>query len=129
MEITWAHIAWGIGLFLGWNGFLVGIIRFFIAREIKGFEAKLDAAEKRASDAAKTASEAKAAISSAVSDLRVEVSKRDTCSQHGRMEDNDRELFQTLRTLHGDIGTLVGEIKGLRNSMDLVNQHLLNGGK
>ena len=133
MTITWAQFIWAVGLFLIWNGFLVGIIKVLISREVKGFQTRLEAAEKLASTAnsavATAAADQKQALSETAAALRIDIERKTVCSQHQRMEDNDKEVFQTLRQLHGDIGTLVGEIKGLRNSMDMVNQHLLNGGK
>ncbi len=133
MTITWAQFIWAVGLFLAWNGFLVTIIKVLISREVKGFQSRLEAAEKTASGAEKAvtavAADQKQALSATAADLRLEIERKNVCGQHQRMEDNDKEVFQILRQLHGDIGTLVGEIKGLRNSMDVVNQHLLNGGK
>ncbi|QOX79807.1 hypothetical protein FY034_12990 [Trichlorobacter lovleyi] len=133
MTITWAQFIWAVGLFLVWNGFLVTIIKILISREVKGFQSRLEAAEKTASSAEKAIATAtadqKQALSTTAADLRLEIERKNVCGQHQRMEDNDKEVFQILRQLHGDIGTLVGEIKGLRNSMDIVNQHLLTGGK
>lgn len=71
----------------------------------------------------------KQALTESIAALRYEFSQRGLCSQHQRMEENDREVFQTLRQLHGDIREMVGGMTALKNSIELVNQHLLNGGK
>ena len=51
------------------------------------------------------------------------------CSNHGRMEKNDVKLFERLDTLHGDMKEMSGGVKGLSATLDLINQHLINGGK
>ena len=62
--------------------------------------------------------------------VRKELDKRPAvCTNHQRMESNDKDLFVRLDSLHGDIRELVGGVKGLTNSLELINQHLLNGGK
>lgn len=102
--------------------------------------ASLSGAGKKADDAAKALMEMKQALNQslaglknsmtkAIADLRVEFDRKDTCGNHKRMEDHDTEIFQTLRQLHKDLGELVGEVKGMARGLDLVNEHLLNGGK
>jgi len=68
-------------------------------------------------------------------DLGEKISAADTkasnpvCANHIRMEKNDVELFQNLRNMHGDIRGLSEGVKALTNSMALVTEHLINGGR
>lgn len=61
--------------------------------------------------------------------METKIAALPVCGNHQRMEDNDTRLFQRLDSLHGDIRELVGGVKGLTNSLELINQHLLTGGK
>lgn len=140
MTITWGQFVWAAGLFLLWNGFLVGIIKILISREVKGFEKRLEAAEKKATEAdqgnveTKQAIDAataawKQALTEALGTLRLEFTNKAICGNHARMEGNDKELFQTIRQLHGDVRELLGGVKALTNSVELLNTHHLNGGR
>lgn len=129
MQITWAQFVWAAGLFLLWNGFLVGVIRVLISREVKSFEQRLADAETKAVKAAGSAAEAKQYISEEFSKLRLELASRTGCSNHQRIEDNDEKLFERFDQLHGDIRELVGGVKALANSVELLNTHHLNGGR
>lgn len=133
MTITWAQFIWAVGLFLIWNGFLVGIIKVLISREVKGFQSRLEAAEKTAAGAKEAVSAAvadqKQALTEVLGTLRLEFTNKAICGNHARMEGNDKELFQTIRQLHGDVRELLGGVKALTNSVELLNTHHLNGGK
>lgn len=129
MTITWAQFIWGFALLMAWTGLLLGAIKYLLNRQIATFEAKLKEADEKASRALSGLSEQEKALSDNVSTLRIEIERKTVCSQHARMEENDTSLFKRLDHLHGDIRELVGGVKGLANSLDLVNQHLLNGGR
>jgi ABC-type transporter Mla subunit MlaD len=140
MTVTWSMIAWGIGLLFTWTGILLGAIKYLLNRQISAFEAKLAEADAKANKAlaelsghkqtiASNLSEHKQALAGELTALRIEFERKAVCGNHSRMEDNDKRLFQRLDQLHGDIRELVGGVKGLANSLELVNQHLLSGGK
>lgn len=57
------------------------------------------------------------------------VDRMPVCDNHSRMETNDTKLFERLDTLHGDIQKMSGGVERLTRSLDLVNEHLLNGRK
>lgn len=133
MTITWAQFIWAVGLFLIWNGFLVGIIKVLISREVKGFQARLEAAEKTATAAEKAVAAAvadqKQSMTEMLGTLRLEFTNKAVCGNHQRMEGNDEKLFGRLDQLHGDVRELLGGVKALANSVELLNTHHLNGGK
>ena len=140
MTVTWSMIVWAIGIGLAWTGVLLGAIKYLLNRQISAFETKLSEADAKASQALTDLSGHKQAFVSSLSDqrqtitnelasLRIEFERKSICGNHARMEDNDTRVFQRLDQLHGDIRELVGGVKGLANSLELVNQHLLNGGK
>ena len=47
LTLSWQQIMWVTGIFLtcfiAWNGFLVAIIKWLVAREISGFDKRIDA--------------------------------------------------------------------------------------
>lgn len=51
VPINWQAVAWLTGLALAWTGFLVGIIRWLLGREIKSLEERLAAASAAAKEA------------------------------------------------------------------------------
>ena len=61
--------------------------------------------------------------------IKVAMESPGVCSNHGRMEKNDVKLFERLDTLHGDMREMSGGVKGLSATLDLINQHLINGGR
>jgi predicted nuclease with TOPRIM domain len=61
--------------------------------------------------------------------IGAEIRNTPLCSNHQRMEQNDSKLFERLDVLHGDVREMVGGIKGLTNSLEIINQHLLISGK
>ncbi len=129
MTITFSMIAWVLGILAAWTGMLLGAIKYLLNRQIAAFEAKVADADAKAGKALSSLSEYKQTVSGDMANLRLEFERKAVCGNHPRMEDNDVRLFQRLDQLHGDIRELVGGVKGLANSLELVNQHLLNGGK
>jgi hypothetical protein len=129
MTITLPMIAWALGIMGAWTGILLGAIKYLLNRQIAAFEAKVAEADAKAGKALSALSEHKQIVTSSIADLRLEFDRKSVCSNHQRMEKNDGKLFERLDNLHGDIRELVGGVKGLTNSLELVNQHLLSGGK
>jgi hypothetical protein len=140
MTVTWSMIAWAIGILFTWTGVLLGAIKYLLNRQIAAFETKLTEADAKAAQALADLSGHKSTVAADLSNqrltlaaemtsLRIEFERKATCGNHLRMEDNDTRLFGRLDQLHGDIRELVGGVKGLANSLELVNQHLLSGGK
>lgn len=41
VELDWQKFVWGIGLMLGWTGFLVGMLRQLVARNVGEFEERI----------------------------------------------------------------------------------------
>ncbi len=68
-------------------------------------------------------------LESGVEKIELKIETMPVCSNHARMETNDEKLFKRLDQLHGDVRELCGGVKGLANQLELVNEHLLNGGK
>ena len=90
---------------------------------------KIAEADSKATKAMESLTTHKEAIAKELETIRIESSQKSLCGNHQRMEDNDTRLFRRLDQLHGDIRELCGGVKGLAKSMEVVNQHLLNGGK
>lgn len=97
---------------------------------------KIDTADSKASGALRLVEEVtkaltdfKLSLAKDMETMRLDFSQKSLCGNHQRMENNDEKLFNRLDSLHGDIRELCGGVKGLTNSLELVNQHLLNGGK
>ena len=129
MTITFSMVAWGLGILATWTGMLLGAIKYLLNRQIAAFEAKVEAAGATAGKALAGLSEHRQAMAGELADLRVQFERKLVCGNHQRMEDNDAKLFERLDRLHGDIRELCGGVRGLTNSMELVNQHLMNGGR
>ena len=62
-------------------------------------------------------------------EIKAAMKSPSVCSNHERMEKNDVKLFERLDKLHGDMKEMVGGVKGLAATLDLINQHLINGRK
>ncbi len=129
MTITFQMFAWAIGLFFAWNGLLLSAIRWLISREVSRFETKLSEADGKAATALDSVAKAKQIAADEMAAIRLEFAHKVTCNNHQRMEENDKNISKRLDELHGDIRELCGGVKALTNSMDLVNQHLISGGK
>ena len=136
MTITWPMFLWGFGILGAWTTFLLGIIKFLMTRQLTAFIAKQAETDKKATEANIKAADAhielanqKQAFARELAAMKFEFSQKSICGNHQRMEANDKDLFVRLDSLHGDIRELVGGVKGLTNSLELINQHLLNGGK
>lgn len=129
VTITFAMVAWAIGLGLAWTAFLLGAIKWLLNRQITALDAKLTEADKKATKAATDLAAHEKVVADNLANMRLEFSQKNICQNHTRMEANDKDLFVRLDSLHGDIRELVGGVKSLTNSIDLINQHLLNGGK
>jgi len=132
-------IATAIALLGGWTGFLIGAIRWLLNRQITALDARLASAERKAGEAVVSVTthkqtvsdllaQQKEAASNSLAALELKFSQRSVCANHQRMEENDKDLFKRLDSLHGDIRELVGVVTGLANSVELVNEHLLNAG-
>ena len=63
VTITWAGVALIITLFTAWTGFLFGVIRWFINREVANLDARMKAEEEISTDAKRIAREAETALS------------------------------------------------------------------
>lgn len=136
MMITWPMFLWGFGILVAWTTFLLGIIKYLLTRQLTAFvaeqakaDAKATAADEKAAKALANLTKHKEAMTKVVAELRIEFDRKSICGNHGRMEDNDKRLFGRLDQLHGDIRELVGGVKALTKSMEVINQHLLDGGK
>ena len=129
MTITWSMVAWAAGILGAWTGLLLGIINYLLKRQIAAFETKLSEADAKAEKANKSLADHKQSITNELATLRIEFNQKSLCGNHQRMEDNDTRLFKRLDQLHGDIRELVGGVNGLAKSLEMVNEHLLNGGK
>lgn len=140
MTITWPMFVWGFGILLAWTTFLLTIIKFLLTRQLNSFVVKQAETDAKAADALEQLAKHKMAAATELANyqktaamdlaaLKLEFSQKSTCGNHQRMENNDKDLFVRLDSLHGDIRELVGGVKGLTNSLELINQHLLNGGK
>ena len=90
---------------------------------------KIADADSKATQALQAIIDHKTAVAKDIETLRLESSQKLQCNNHQRMESNDEKLFGRLDSLHGDIRELCGGVKGLTKSLEVVNQHLLNGGK
>lgn len=56
--------------------------------------------------------------------------QRPACDNHGRMENNDKRLFQRIDEIHGDVREIKGNLDGVKHLSALINEFLLNqGGK
>lgn len=56
--------------------------------------------------------------------------QRPSCDNHGRMESNDKRLFERLDAVHGDVREIKGNLEGVKHLSALINEFLLNqGGK
>lgn len=151
MTITWGMFIWGFGILVAWTTFLLGIIKILLGRQLNSFVTKQAETDAKAVDALKQLEKYKLAAAAELSDyqkasaaelanyqkaaamdlaaLKLEFSQKSTCGNHQRMERNDEKLFERLDQLHGDISKLVGGVEGLSNSLRLVNEHLISGGK
>jgi hypothetical protein len=107
-----------VSLLIGWTAFLLGAIKWLLNRQLIGIETRVEASEKKTAE-----------LTTAQTTMRLEFSQKATCSNHARMEENDTRLFKRLDQLHGDIRELCGKVGAVVNSLDLLNQHHLNGSK
>lgn len=129
MIITWAAIAWGIGILLGWTGLLLGAIKWLLNRQIAAFETKLTEADAKAVKALAALSTYEKEVALDIASLRLELSNKVVCGNHARMETDNTRQWGSLDKLNGTIQKLDGKLDGLGNSMDLLLQHHINGGK
>ncbi|NVO00022.1 MAG: hypothetical protein HXX17_11905 [Geobacteraceae bacterium] len=136
ITITWQMVAWLIALAVGWTGFLLGGVKWLLNKQVKSFEDRLAAAEKKAADAELKASTAitgqskyREDVIQEIAGLRLELNTKLTCGNHQRMENNDEKMFTRLDNLHGDIRELSGGVKGLTQTLKMVQQHLMEDKK
>ena len=128
ITLTMPMLAMGVSALLGWTGFLLGAIKWLLNRQLTTLEAKIDSAERKANSAVDDLSELKDSVYVAISKLQTELHQTSTCSNHPRMEDNTARLFARIDQLHGDFRQLNGAIDIVKNQVDLMYQHHLNGG-
>lgn len=127
MTITWAHIMWVLGLLSGWTGLLLGGIKYLLNRQIAAFEARLAEADAKASKALAAFAACEKAVADDISAIRLEISNKQVCANHDRMEHDNKDQFVRLDTIGRDIGEIKGTINGLKNSIDLLLQHHIKG--
>lgn len=64
-----------------------------------------------------------------VKQLKIDLAKhRPECGNHGRMEDNDKRLFQRIDAMHGDLREIKGHLSGVKNLTTVINDFLLKQG-
>lgn len=61
-------------------------------------------------------------VENSVKKIEVEVQHRPDCQYHGEFE-------RRLDKLHGGINKVEGRLEGIGTSLDLIQQHLLSGGR
>jgi len=128
MTITWAQFMWGFALLTGWTGLLLGGIKYLLNRQIAAFETKLAEADAKASKALAAFAACEKTVADDISAIRLEISNKQVCGNHARMEHDNKDQFVRLDTIGRDIGEIKGTINGLKNSIDLLLQHHINGG-
>ena len=129
MTITWSQFVWGFGLLLAWTGLLLGAIKYLLNRQIAAFETKLTEADAKAVKALADLSTHEQTVTKDISAIRLEINQKLVCSNHQRMEDDNKDQFVRMDELHGDIREMVGKFDGLQKSIDMLVQHHINGGK
>ena len=129
ITLTLPMVVFIISLLIGWTAFLLGAIKWLLNRQLVGLETKVAENEKKAGEALSGLNQHKEALAKDLASIRLEFSMKATCSNHQRMEENDTRLFKRLDQLHGDIRELCGKVGAVVNSLDLLNQHHINGGK
>jgi len=133
VTITIHMVIYALGIFFTWSGCLIGIIKLLLKREVENFKAGITTANSKADQALSAISNHKEASGKQFEELRSELIKINDkpmiCTNHMRMENNDQKLFERLDQLHGDIRELTGTIKGMANRLDIINEHLMNGGR
>lgn len=144
ITITWQLVVAVITLLSAWTGFLLGAIKWLLKRQITALETRLEDAEGKAVKAlaavtehkeaiTRTVTEHKETVTSSLAAIRLEFSQKLTCGNHQRMEQNDRETTKQLKEIsdgmHEIKGLVEGRMEGIGGALDLIQQHLLNGGK
>jgi enoyl-[acyl-carrier-protein] reductase (NADH) len=129
MTITWAQFIWGFGLLVGWTGLLLGAIKYLLNRQISAFETKVAEADKKASSALAALTAQDQAVTKSLADLRLEISNKLVCGNHARMETDNTRQWGSLDKLNGKIEKMDGKLDGIINSIDLLMQHHITGGK
>ena len=125
ITLTLPMVVFIISLLIGWTAFLLGAIKWLLNRQLVGLETKVAENEKKAGEALSGLTQHKEALAKDLASIRLEFSMKATCSNHQRMEDSDVRLFKSFDRLHGDMREILGTVKSLANSIDLLNQHHL----
>ena len=107
ITITWAGVILIISLFTGWTGFLFGVIRWFINREVINLDARMQTAERIASDAKSYAKTAETALTAHREDYLKFLGQLPI--EYYRREDMIR--FETIT--HAKLDALAGDIRQL----------------
>lgn len=129
VTITWQMVVAFITLGAAWTGFLLGAIKWLLNKQITGLEDRLADAENAAGEAKAGIAKHRELLTDSLAALRLEIGSKFVCGNHQRLEGNDEKMFSRLDKLHGEMRELVGGVKSLTGSMDMVQQHLINGGK
>jgi hypothetical protein len=124
--MIWHDPEIAIPAFITWTGFILGGVRFFLVREIKRLEAKLDKIEP---------------LEEQVIKLDMCLANRPQCLQHTEMAGNYHALNKRIDSLSSAMGTRIdsvgskidnvaGRLEGIGRATDLMNQFLIEqGGK
>lgn len=128
MNVTWPMFVWGFGILIAWTAFLLGIIKYLLTRQLSEFVTKQSATDAKATEAVTGLANHKQTVNSDIAALRLEISQKIVCSNHGRMESDNKDQFVRMDQLNGQINKIDGKINGLVNSIDLLLKHHINGG-
>jgi len=107
ITITWAGVALIVSLITAWTGFLFGIIRWFINREVANLDGRMQTAERVSSEAKNYAKAAETALSQHREDYLKFLGQLPI--EYYRREDMIR--FETIT--HAKLDALAGDIRQL----------------
>ena len=102
-------------------------------KKLKSLEERISAVETSRSSFEAKIQEVKTSLAIEIQDVKAAVKSMPVCGNHQRMEENDRFTADALEEINKGLselkGLVNGRMEGIGSALDLIQQHLLNGGK
>lgn len=126
ITLTWQQLTFVISLVLAWAGFLIGVIRWSLKRNLASFEGKIAEANAQATKVAQELASHKEEYQKDRANMERKMAARHDCQYHQGFE---KRLDQMNGSINKIEGLIEGRMEGIGSSLDLIQQHLLSGGK
>lgn len=118
LQIANFFLTWGTAAYVYWDR-----KRSAAGKRLAGIEARLKKLENPPAD------ERWDKVDKQLMAIEYAMKNPSVCSNHGRMEDNDRHINARMDGIKAVLDKIDGRLEGINRMVDLLTQNELNGGK